>query len=157
MKNHVVTLLTMVLCAGFLASCTSDVVTDALHAGYSQPEVVVTEQKDGGYALAAKFTAVLTNRTERLMNVVFLEATIVDAQSGEALVRFRPIVPDSYGSTSTVQLYSGQTSEFPVVTPLDLYGFNPTMHPQVKMKVFYSTEGYRTEAVSGPIIVQTAK
>ncbi len=157
MKKHIVTLLTLTVCAGIIIGCSPDVSTDALQVGFSQMEVNVTEKKDNDFTSATKFTTIITNRTERVMNIVFSEATIVDAKTGEALVRFRPIVPESYGSTSTVQLFSKQTQEFPVVSPVDLYGFNPVQHPEVMIKVFFQTQGYRTEAVSGPVPVRRSK
>lgn len=155
MKNYVIPFLSLFVIAGIIVSCSSEVITDAMTAGFSAEEVVVTQVNDTKYTVAAKFNVILTNRTERVMNIMFSEGTIVDAKTGEALVRFRPIVPNSYGSISSIQLFTKQTQEVAVVTPLDLYGFNPKTHPQVIIKMFYNTAGYRLEAVSGPIPVQS--
>jgi hypothetical protein len=157
MKNYVIPILSLFLVVGIIAGCSSDASTEAMTAGFSEEEVVVTQVNDTKTTVAAKFNVILTNRTQRVMNIMFSEGTIVDAKTGEALVRFRPIVPDSYGSTSTIQLFTKQTQAVPVVTPLDLYGFNPKMHPQVMIKMFYNTDGYRLEATSGPIPVQSTK
>lgn len=156
-KNSFRSFFAVILLAGIVASCSTDAVTDAMQTGFSELSIGMKEPTPGEFIVSGKWKVILTNRTERVMNVVFREGTISDAETGEALVRFRPIVPDSYGATSTVQLFSKQTQEFDVVTPLDLSGFDPAKHPSVVVSMKYNTEGYRTESTSGPATVQTIK
>lgn len=136
-----------------LAGCSSYTPSEMLKIGYG-PTTVSMQKQGQEYFVSADITINIINTSERGMNVAFLEGTLYDQATEKALVRFRPIIPESYGSTSTAQLFPKQTRDFKVVTPLDLPGFDPAKTPNVLVKLaFQTTEGFRSEVVSAPIAV----
>ena len=136
-----------------LAGCSSDPVTDTLSIQYGQISIG-TEMKNTTPILTANINVNVINRTERGINVAFLECAIYDAKTDLALVRFRPIIPQAYGSLTTVQLLPKQTREYPIVTPPGFEGFDGRVHPSVVVKLsFQTTDGYRTEVASAPVAV----
>lgn len=137
----------------FLAGCSSDAVTDSLTVQYGQISLA-TEMKDTTPFLTANINVNLINRTERGMNVALLECAIYDAQTDLALIRFRPIIPQAYGSLTTVQLLPKQAREYPIVSPPALEAFDGRVHPKVVVKLsLQTTDGYRTEVASAPVAV----
>jgi hypothetical protein len=136
-----------------LAGCSSDAVTDSLFIQYG--DIVISTEKAGKTInVSGTITVRLVNRTEKQMNVGFLEGEIIGAASKEALLRFRPIIPDSYGSISTVRLLPKETREIPVVLPIGLSSFDTQKNPQVIVGLaFQTTDGYRTDVKSQPVTV----
>jgi len=137
------------------SGCTADAVTDSLFINYGQ--ITISTEKAGGQAtMNGNITIRLINRTEKQMNVGFLEGELLDANTGEALIRFRPIIPDSYGSISTVRLLPKETRDIPVVMPLGLSAFDASKHPMVIVGMsFQTTDGYRADTKSLPVVVTT--
>jgi hypothetical protein len=148
------------LVAGFLAAaailfagCSHDVTTDSLSVTY-QSVKVLAEKVQGKAVVTAEMTIRLVNRTEHGMNIVFVDGTIIDAKTNAALLTFRPIIPDSYGSISTASLLPKQTKDYVVVTPPDLDPFDITGVSSVIMKLaIQTTDKYRTEIVSVPVAI----
>lgn len=141
------------LAAILLVGCSSDATTDSLAIQYG-PTKIAIEKAGSETNVSGTITVRLINRTEKQMNVGFLEGELISAATNEALLRFRPIIPDSYGSISTVRLLPKETREIPVVMPLGLQAFDPQKHPQVIVGLsFQTTDGYRTDAKSAPITV----
>ncbi len=135
------------------SGCTADAVTDSLFITYGAV-TIATEKAGGQTTMNGNITIRLVNRTEKQMNVGFLEGEILDANSGEALIRFRPIIPDSYGSISTVRLLPKEVRDIPVVMPLGLSAFDVSRHPMVVVGMsFQTTDGYRADAKSLPVVV----
>jgi len=136
-----------------LAGCSSDAITDSLAIQYGETKIAI--EKAGNQSnVNGTITVRLVNRTEKQMNIGFLEGELISAATNEALLRFRPIIPDSYGSISTVRLLPKETREIPVVLPRGLTAFDPQKHPQVIVGLsFQTTDGYRTDAKSMPITV----
>lgn len=157
MKQRVVTMFAILpLALALLAGCSSDAVTDSLAIQYGDI-TIATEKAGSALNLNGTITVRLINRTEKQMNVGFLEGELTSASTNEALLRFRPIIPDSYGSISTVRLLPKETREIPVVMPLGLPAFDAQKHPRVIVGLsFQTTDGYRTDVKSNPIPV-TAK
>lgn len=136
-----------------LSGCTADAITDSLAVNYG-PISIATEKSGAEVTLNGNITLRLINRTEKQMNVGFLEAELLDASTGQALVRFRPIIPDSYGSISTARLLPKETKDIPVVMPLGLSAFDVTKHPTVIVGIsLQTTDGYRTDVKSLPVAV----
>ncbi|PLX25452.1 MAG: hypothetical protein C0600_11960 [Ignavibacteria bacterium] len=135
------------------AGCSSDAITDSLFIQYGDIKVS-TEKTGNTMNVSGTITVRLINRTEKQMNVGFLEGEVLSAASSEALLRFRPIIPDSYGSISTVRLLPKETREVPVVMPIGLPAFDANKHPQVIVGLsFQTTDGYRTDVKSQPVTV----
>ena len=141
----------MILTIALFASCTSDAVTDSLAIQYTKVEIT-TEESGGSTTVNANITVRLINRTEKEMNVGFIEAEILSGNSDEALLRFRPIIPDAYGSISTVRLLPKETKEVPVVLPLGLKAWDLSKHPSARIGIqFQTTDGYRTNVHSNKV------
>jgi len=139
----------------FFTACSSDPLTNSLSIQYGKIEIK-TEKVGERLRIDAAITVRLINRTERGMNIAFLEGVILDQNTEVAIARFRPIIPDSYGSISTAQLLPKQVKEFQVVTPRDLEPFNFTPNAPAVVKLsFQTTDGYRTEVVSAAVIIQS--
>lgn len=156
MKARFLPIIAILPLAFILGACTADAVTDSLFINYG-PISISTEKAGGQTTMNGSITIRLINRTEKQMNIGFLEAELLDANTGEALVRFRPIIPDSYGSISTARLLPKETRDIPVVMPLGLAAFDLAKHPMVIVGMsFQTTDGYRADAKSLPVIV-TAK
>ncbi len=156
MKARFLPIIAILPLAFILGACTADAVTDSLFINYG-PISISTEKAGGQTTMNGSITIRLINRTEKQMNIGFLEAELLDANTGEALVRFRPIIPDSYGSISTARLLPKETRDIPVVMPLGLAAFDLSKHPMVIVGMsFQTTDGYRADAKSLPVIV-TAK
>lgn len=135
------------------AGCSSDAITDSLFIQYGDIKIS-TEKAGNTMNVSGTITVRLINRTEKQMNVGFLEGEVLSASSAEALLRFRPIIPDSYGSISTVRLLPKETREVPVVMPLGLPAFDAQKYPQVIVGLsFQTTDGYRTDVKSQPVTV----
>ncbi|MAT38025.1 MAG: hypothetical protein CL946_00295 [Ectothiorhodospiraceae bacterium] len=155
MKNAILPIASCLIAALFVIGCSSDAVTDALAVTYGEDvSITVEKESESKYTCSGEISVIVQNRTDRAMNLQFQEATILDPETMNALVRFRPIIPQAHGALSTVEILSRQTIEIPIVTPLDLYGFNPNKHRQVLVQVNIGTTGYRTSAISQPINVQ---
>jgi hypothetical protein len=138
-----------------LAACTADVSTDSLAIQYGEVKIVV-ENSAGKKALSGNFTVRLINRTEKQMNVGFLEAEIISGATKEKLVTFRPIIPDAYGSISTVRLLPKETKDVPVVLPYGLDAFDTSVHTTVSVGMFFqTTDGYRATIHSDAVPVAT--
>lgn len=139
-----------------VAGCSKEAPLAEMSFNYG-PSSVTIQKQGQDFIVSADITMNIINRTERGQNIAFLEGTLYDASNEKALVRFRPIIPDSYGSTSTAQMFPKQSRDFKVVTPLDLPGFDPARVPKVLVKLaFQTTEGIRSEVVSAPIVVTVA-
>ncbi len=139
-----------------VAGCSKDAPLAEMSFGFG-PTTVTLQKQGQDYTVSADITVNIINRTERGQNIAFLEGTLYNAADEKALVRFRPIIPDSYGSTSTAQMFPKQSRDFKVVTPLDLPGFDPARYPKVLVKLaFQTTEGIRNEVVSAPVVVTVA-
>lgn len=136
-----------------VCGCSQDPNTDALSIQYG-PISITVEKKDGKQQVEANMVVRLVNRTEHAMSVAFLEGSIIDAQTNLAVVRFRPIIPQSYGTISSAQLIPKQSKEFTAITPPGLEGFDATKSPRVIIKIsFQTTDGYRAEVASAPVSV----
>jgi hypothetical protein len=147
-------LVLFVCAAAFISGCSSvNPVTDSLFVDYGA--ITITTEKVGKETnLNANINVILKNRTERGMNIGFLDCTLLDAVTNQALIRFRPIIPDAYGSISTVQLIPNEKKEVPVVMPQGMSAFDVSASPKVLVKIsLQTTDGYRTDAVSGPVVV----
>lgn len=157
MKKRLTILLALFpMAALILSACSSDAVTDSLAIQYGEISIA-TEKAGSETTVNGTITVRLINRTEKQMNVGFLEGEIISASTGETLLRFRPIIPDSYGSISTMRLLPKEARDVPVVTPLGLTAFDRTQHPQVVVGLsLQTTDGYRTDVKSLPVVV-TAK
>lgn len=157
MKKRIATLLALLpMAALILSACSSDAVTDSLAIQYGTIEIA-TEKAGSATTVNGTITVRLINRTEKQMNVGFLEGELISAATNEVLLRFRPIIPDSYGSISTMRLLPKETRDVPVVMPLGLQAFDRSKHPQVVVGLaFQTTDGYRTDVKSLPVTV-TAK
>ena len=157
MKKRFATLLALLpMAALILSGCSSDAVTDSLAIQYGTIEIS-TEKSGNTTTVNGTITVRLINRTEKQMNVGFLEGELISYATKETLVRFRPIIPDSYGSISTMRLLPKETRDVPVVMPLGLPAFDRATHPQVIVGLaFQTTDGYRTDVKSLPVTV-TAK
>jgi hypothetical protein len=154
MKNRFVSVFAILpLALVLLAGCSSDAVTDSLAIQYG--DITITAEKVGAQRqVSGTITVQLVNRTEKQMNVGFLEGELISGSTNEALVRFRPIIPDSYGSISTVRLLPKETREIPVVMPLGLQAFDTKKHASVIVGLaFQTTDGYRTDVKSMPVTV----
>ncbi|MFZ1730158.1 MAG: hypothetical protein WBQ23_14625 [Bacteroidota bacterium] len=157
MKKRIATLFALLpMAALILSACSSDAITDSLAIQYG--EITIATEKSGNETtMNGMITVRLINRTEGQMNVGFLEGEIISAATNEVLLRFRPIIPDSYGSISTMRLLPKETRDVPVVLPLGLQAFDKSKHPQVIVSLsLQTTDGYRTDAKSLPVMV-TAK
>jgi hypothetical protein len=134
--------------------CSSDPILDSLAIKFNKA-AVTTEKVDGKPTVTGEFEVQLVNRTERSMIIAFLEGTIVDAKTNLALVRFIPIIPNSYGSSgSKEQLIPKQAKAVTVVTPQGLDPFDAASSPIVIVKLsFQTTDGYRTDVVSQQVQV----
>ena len=147
------TLIIVPFALAVLSGCTADAVTDSLSINFG--EITVAVEKAGSQAtLNGSITVRMVNLTEKQMNVGFLEGELIDASTGEALVRFRPIIPESYGSISTARLLPKETRDIPVILPLGLEAFDAARHPRVVVGLFLqTTDGYRTGVKSLPVVV----
>jgi len=137
-----------------LISCSSkEVETQALHASFKEIKVV-TKTAGGKNGTRVEMVMRLRNRTEHTMQVGFVEATVYSTVDGKALLRFRPIVPEAYGTMSLVQLLPKQTKDFPVVSAPNLSGFDLAEHPQVIIEMALTTsDGFRTKVRSAQVPV----
>ena len=156
MKHSVFPILAIILAGSALfVRCSSDAVTDSLNVQFG-PVEISTEASGGSKVLNGKISVTLVNRTEKQINIGFLEGVITDAKSGDALIRFRPIIPDAYGSISTVRLLPKEVKDIPVVLPLGLQAFDPAAHPSVTVGLsFQTTDGYRTTVNSNAVMVSS--
>jgi hypothetical protein len=157
MKKRIATLFALLpMAALILSACTSDAITNSLAVQYGAISIA-TEKAGNDMTMNGMITVRLINRTEGQMNVGFLEGELISASTNEVLLRFRPIIPDSYGSISTMRLLPKETRDVPVVLPLGLQAFDKNKHPQVIVNLsLQTTDGYRTDAKSLPVMV-TAK
>ncbi|MBR9976798.1 MAG: hypothetical protein KFH87_01810 [Bacteroidetes bacterium] len=154
MKKRIATLFVLpAMAVLLLTSCSSDAITDSLAIQYG--EITIATEKAGSETnLNGTITVRLINRTEKQMNVGFLEAELVSATTNEVLQRFRPIIPDSYGSISTMRLLPKETRDVPVVIPPGIQAFDAKRHTQVVVGItFQTTDGYRTHEKSLPVPV----
>ncbi len=154
MKKRIATLLALLpMAALILTACSADAITDSLAIQYGEI-VIATEKAGSETTVNGTITVRLINRTEKQMNVGFLEGELISASTNESLLRFRPIIPDSYGSISTMRLLPKETRDVPVVMPLGLQAFDRYVHPQVIVNLsLQTTDGYRTDAKSLPVVV----
>ena len=136
-----------------VCGCSQDPSTDALSIQYGTVSVTV-EKRDGKQKLDASMTVRLINRTEHAMSVAFLEGSIIDASTNLAVARFRPIIPQSYGTISSAQLVPKQVKDVTAIIPPDLDAFDASKSPRVLVKMsFQTTDGYRAEVASAPFAV----
>lgn len=154
MKKRIATLLALLpMAALILAACSADAVTDSLAIQYGEI-TIATEKAGDEVTVNGTITVRLINLTEKQMNVGFMEGELISASTNESLLRFRPIIPDSYGSISTMRLLPKETRDVPVVMPLGLQAFDRYVHPQVIVSLsLQTTDGYRTEVKSLPVVV----
>ena len=151
-RRLIVSLGTILTIAAVVAGCSKDAITDSLSISYGAITVGM-EKKDGKPNLNANITVRMINRTEQGMNVAFIEGTIIDAKTNQAIARFRPIIPQSYGTISSAQLLPKQKKDIPVITPPELEPFTTTVANVIVKISFQTTDGYRTEVASGPVPV----
>ncbi len=158
MKKRIATLFALLpMAALILSACSADAITDSLAIQYGDITIATEKGSGNETTVNGTITVRMINRTEKQMNVGFLEGEIISASTNEVLLRFRPIIPDSYGSISTMRLLPKETRDVPVVMPLGLQAFDKSKHPQVIVSLsFQTTDGYRTDAKSLPVMV-TAK
>ncbi len=138
-----------------LAGCAKHTMTtDQLAVQFGDVKVF-TEKIGKTTNIGASITVNLINRTTRGMDVAFMEGALIDANTNKALIRFRPIIPDAYGgSLSTITLIPDEKRDIPVVMPLGMEELDTALSPKVLLKLsFQTTKGYRTDAVSSPIVV----
>jgi hypothetical protein len=154
MKKRIATLLALLpMAALILTACSADAVTDSLAIQYGEI-TIATEKAGDEVTVNGTITVRLINLTEKQMNVGFMEGELISASTNESLLRFRPIIPDSYGSISTMRLLPKETRDVPVVMPLGLQAFDRYVHPQVIVSLsLQTTDGYRTEVKSLPVVV----
>lgn len=156
MKKRIATLLALLpIAALIITACSSDAITDSLAIEYGEI-LIATEKAGSETTVNGTITVRLINRTEKQMNVGFLEGELISVATGESVLRFRPIIPDSYGSISTLRLLPKEARDVPVVMPLGLQAFDRAKHPQVVVGMsFQTTDGYRTDVKSLPVTVGT--
>jgi len=143
----------LLVSALIVGGCSQDPTTDQLSIQYSSAGVSL-EKRDGKTYASVNAMVKLINRTEQAMSVAFLEGTVIDASTKLALLRFRHIIPQSYGTISSAQLVPKQVKEVQVIAPPELDGFDAGKSPSVIVKIaFQTTKGYRTEVATGPISV----
>lgn len=154
MKKRIATLLALLpMAALILTACSADAITDSLAIQYGEISIA-TEKAGDELTVNGTITVRLINLTEKQMNVGFMEGELISASTNESLLRFRPIIPDSYGSISTMRLLPKETRDVPVVMPLGLQAFDRYVHPQVIVSLsLQTTDGYRTEVKSLPVVV----
>ena len=147
-------ILTLIVTSIVWHGCSSDPILDSLAIQFNKV-AVATEKIDGKPTFTGDFEIQMVNRTEHGLMIAFLEGTIYDAQTNLALIRFLPIIPNSYGSSgSREQLLPKQSKAIRVVTPQGLDPFDPSSSPTVIVKMsFQTTDGYRTDVVSKPVQV----
>jgi len=153
-RRLIVSLGIIISIAAAVAGCSKDAITDSLSISYGNITVGM-EKKDGKQTINANITVKLLNRTEQGMNVAFIEGTFIDAKTKQAIARFRPIIPQSYGTISSAQLLPKQKKDVPVITPPELEPFNSTVTSVIVKISFQATDGYRTEVASAPIPVNS--
>ena len=138
-----------------LAGCAHKALTtDSLAVQFGEVKVS-TEKAGKAVNIGGNFTVTLINRTERGMNVGFMEGALIDAATDKTVMRFRPIIPEAYGgSLSTITLIPKEKKDIPVVMPLGVESFDISQGMKVIVKLsFQTTDGYRTDAVSSPVVI----
>lgn len=139
------------ICVPIFFGCSSDVTTDSLAVQYQKIDVWTEGQPK---VVRAKITVRLINRTEKSLKVGAVEGALYSPRTNTSLARFRPIIPEAYGTMSEVDLLPKQSKDFLIETPPDLQGFDISNDPQVIVKLQFTTsDGYRTEAVSAEAAV----
>ncbi len=152
MKQSVL-LLSLAVAALFTSCASKEVETKALRASFKEIKVI-TKPGAGSNGTRVEMVMHLDNRTEHTMQVGFVETTVYSAVDGKALLRFRPIVPEAYGTMSLVQLLPKQAKDFPVVSAPNLSAFDLTQHPQVIVEMALTTsDGFRTKVRSAQVPV----
>ncbi len=140
----------------FAAGCSKDVVTDSIMVQYGTIELWNEKPATGAQIIRGKITVRITNRTEKSLKIGAEEGSFYDPRSKTAIARFRPIIPNAYGTMSEVDLLPKQTKEWMVETPPDLQGINVAATPNVVVKLSFTTsDGYRTDVTSAEVPVGT--
>jgi len=146
-------LLSLAVAAFFISCSSKEVETQALRASFKEIKVI-TKSAEGRDGTRVEMVMRLQNRTEHTMQVGFVETTVYSTVDGKALLRFRPIVPEAYGTMSLVQLLPKQTKDFPVVSAPNLSAFDLAEHPQVIIEMALTTsDGFRTKVRSAQVPV----
>lgn len=134
--------------------CSKDAITDSIAVQYQKIEIWKESPSGMPSVVRAKIVVRIINRTEKSLKVGAVEGSLVSPRNGTSLARFRPIIPDAYGTMSEVDLLPKQTREYLVETPPDLKGFDLSNEPQVIVKLSFTTsDGYRTEVASAEVPV----
>ncbi len=133
------------LLAGF-GGCSSTVDTTPLSVTFDNVEI----RSEAGATLAASMNVHVVNLSEKTVNIKFTEAEFVDTLENRSLLRFRPIIPESYGSLSTLQLLSKDKKTVEIVAPMGMESFTDLeQHPVVAVRLsIVTTDGYRTQVMS---------
>jgi hypothetical protein len=137
-----------------LAGCSTPQFDQSMKITFKTVDVTAT--KTGNVTVLGASTVVsFSNRTEKALNIAIEEGTFLDNDGKKSLLRFRPIVPESYGSFASIQLLPMQVKEVTIVTPPDMEPFDLTKHTNVRIKYNITTsEGYRTEVISAAYPIQ---
>jgi hypothetical protein len=137
-----------------VGGCSKDAVTDSIAVQYEKIDVWTESPSPQSKFVRAKITVKIINRTEKSLKVGALEGAIFSPKTNTSLARFRPIIPEAYGTMSEIDLLPKQTKDFIIETPPDLKGFDLSADPQVIVKIsFTTTDGFRTEAISAEVPV----
>jgi hypothetical protein len=143
----------VITAAAVIVGCSQDVSTDSLSVMFKNVSVL-SETVQGKQVITSEMVIHVINRTEHGMNIILVDGTILDAATNTQMLTFRPIVPNSYGAVSTVQLLPKQTKDFTIVTPPDGDPFSTrgATTAIVKLSILTSDQ-YRTEIVSQPVAI----
>ncbi len=134
-------------------SCSTPQFDQSLTIDFKTVDVQATKA-DNATVLTATTVVHFSNRTEKAKNIAIEEGTFYDASGKKSLLRFRPIVPESYGSFATVGLLPMQERDVTIVTPPDMEPFDVEKYPTVRIKYNVTTsDGFRTEVMSSEFAI----
>lgn len=138
-----------------ISGCSSTVDTTPLVVTFDNIDVR-SETVDNAKTLSAVMKVRVVNLNEKTVNIKFTEAEFIDTVSNVSQLRFRPIIPESYGSLSTLQLLSKQKATVEIVAPQGLIPFDVEQHPIVAIRLhIVTTDGYRTEVMSPAVRISS--
>lgn len=137
-----------------LGGCSKEVITDSLAVTYGKMEVWTESPAKRPMVIRGKFDVQIVNRTEKSLSVGAVEGVLINPRTKTAIARFRPIIPEAYGTMSEVAFLPKQTKSILVETPPDLEGFDVDKVTSVLVQLFFtSTDGYRTDLTSNEVPV----
>ncbi len=134
--------------------CSKDVITDSIAVQYGKIEIWSETQSGKQTAIRGKISVRIINRTEKSLMVGAVEGSFINPRTKTTVARFRPIIPEAYGTMSQVDLLPKQTKEYLIETPPDLEGFDVKAVPNVIVQLHFTTsDGYRTDVTSAEVPV----